>query len=104
MKIIRIVSLVLKEEDAGKKRQLILEDFKKMPNSPEEAIERAMAARVPHLAIEMDTNVVELKVKDGVYDSLFYIFQLCGVLMKPIENGVEIDIRDREALDNDYSE
>ena len=54
--------------------------------------------------MEMDTNILELKLTDEVYKVFFYIFQLYGVLMKPLDDGVEIDLREREAYEPDYYE
>ncbi len=102
MKTIRIKTLLLHEEKTSRKKTMTVKRFNKIPQSPEEAIERAMASRVPYLAMEMDTNIVELKVNNEVYEALFYIFQLHGILLKPTEDGFEIDLRERETYEPSY--
>lgn len=73
------------------------EEFMKLPDIPrEEQEEEYMATHVSSLRIEMDTNIVEIDVSDEDFGRLHHVFRLYGIPLKPIENGIEIDIRKKE--------
>lgn len=101
MKKIRIRSFVLEEEVAPVERaameEIAFEEFEKLPEiSREEMEEEHAALRVPPLRIEMDTNTVEINTSEEDFNRLLYIFKLSGIPFKLIENGIEIDLREKE--------
>ena len=96
-KKIRIKSFILDEEKEATE-SLTEEEFMKLPETPKEEQEEEYAAiRVPALRMEMDTNIVEINVSDADFCRLHHILKLYGIPLKPIENGIEIDIREKES-------
>jgi len=94
-KKIRIKSFILEEREADE--EINIEEFEEVKMSAtEEEEERVEIRNVPHLRIERDTRIVEMNVNAEDFEKLGYVFKLYGIPTKPIEDGIEIDIRERE--------
>ena len=107
IKKIRIKSFILREKETIEK--ISVEEFEKAlekaPDLPEEEFEEMIeATKVYHIAREMDTNIIEMNVTEEDYKNLYHIFKLYGIPIKPIENGIEVDIREKEPYEPEYPE
>jgi hypothetical protein len=100
-KKIRIKSLILREK--GKIIQLNNDMMKRLvPVRFKREERQATKIKSEQIARELDTNIVEMNITEDYYEYLIYIFKLYGIPFKPIKNGVEIDIREKEPYEPEY--
>jgi len=105
-KKIRIKSFILRDKEVTIKR-ISVEEFEKAleeaPKLPEEEFEEMVeATKVEPIARDLDTNISEINVTEEDYKKLYHIFKLYGIPIKPIESGIEIDIREKEPYEPEY--
>jgi len=107
-KKIRIKSFILREKEVTIEK-ISVEEFEKAlekaNNIPEEELEEMVeATKVLPIAREMDTIISEINVTEEDYKKLYHIFKLYGIPIKHIENGIELDIREKEPYEPEYPE
>lgn len=94
-KRIRIKSFILHDEEIWDRATM--EKFEKLPKPSKKELEEEDAAiNVPFLRMELGTKIVEMNISEENYNALCYIFRLYGIPLKPIENGIEVDVREKE--------
>ncbi|MCJ7608359.1 hypothetical protein MUP00_01635 [Candidatus Bathyarchaeota archaeon] len=102
-KKIRIKSFVLRENDEGQ-NAFTTEELQNASEIPEKELEEEWMATqsIPRNRRELDTSITQLDVDEEDFMTLYFIFDLYDIPAKPIENGIEIDIRRRESEKGRY--
>ncbi|MDH5745097.1 MAG: hypothetical protein OEZ52_16265, partial [Candidatus Aminicenantes bacterium] len=100
-KLIRIVRIASVELNPQEVEEISVEEFELLPEyKPSGREEEAeMLLRVGGKERDVDREMmkrsVDLLVEDGVFKEVRNIFKLFGVPLKPLVNGIEVDIRDK---------
>ena len=100
MKLIRIIRIESSELDpSDEPGEIPIEEFETLPEyepTPRER-EAEMLLRVEgkekEVDIEMEKKSVDIHVDDKIFKEMLNIFKLFKVPFKPIENGIQADIR-----------
>jgi hypothetical protein len=97
-KKIRIKSFVLRKKDEGQ-NLFTTEELQNASEIPEEELEEEWMAiqNIPRKRRELDTSITQVNVGEVDFMTLYFIFGLYDIPAKPIENGIEIDIRRKES-------
>ena len=95
---IRIKSFVLRENDEGQ-NEFTVEELKKASEIPEEESEEEWMTiqNIPRIRRKLDTAITQLDVDEEVFMTLYFVVGLYDIPSKPIGNGIEIDLRRKEA-------
>jgi hypothetical protein len=51
---------------------------------------------IPRNRRELDTSIIQLDVDEDIFMTLYFIIGLYDIPARPIENGIEIDLRRKE--------
>lgn len=92
---IRIKSLILRDEGQNVFTGEELYNTYEIPE--EESEEEWMSIQnIPSNRRELDTAITQLDVDEEVFMTLYFIIGLYDIPARPIENGIEIDLRRKE--------
>ena len=94
MKKIRIKSFILHERTP--REVVAIEEPKKASKISKKETKETITEQVPSLKTEKELGFVDLDVSEKNYGILCHVILLYGIPFKLIENGIEIDITEKE--------